>query len=121
MKLRTAIVAIGTMVPLLSLKVSPAEAAGFSAARFGGELGNVTASNPTALYYNPAGIGFSEGTNVFVDGILALRHVTYEHVMAPTDMPDPPGAEGSSTGKATLFNVFAGPMFGATTRVGNWA
>ncbi len=65
--------------------------------------------------------GFSEGTTIFIDGSLALRSVTYAHAMAPTDMPEPPGAEGATVGKATLFNVFGGPMFGATTRVGNWA
>jgi long-chain fatty acid transport protein len=123
MKLKWTIVLVGTMVPLLGLCLSrsSAEAAGFAAARFGGELGNVTTNTPTALYYNPAGIGFSEGTNIYVDGILALRQVTYEHAMASTDMPEPAGAEGATFGKAQLFNVLGGPMLGATTRLGNWA
>jgi long-chain fatty acid transport protein len=123
MKLQRTIVLVGTMVPLLGLCLSraPAQAAGFAAARFGGEHGNVTASNPTALYYNPAGIGFSEGTTIFIDGTLALRQVTYEHALAASDMPEPAGAEGATAGKARLFNVFGGPMLGATTRLGNWA
>jgi long-chain fatty acid transport protein len=40
---------------------SGASAAGFATARFGGEHGTVVTTNPTALYYNPAGLGFSEG------------------------------------------------------------
>ena len=35
-------------------------ASGFASARFGGEHGQVTATNPTALYFNPAG---AEGAN----------------------------------------------------------
>src|SRR5882757_4840065 len=88
----------------------PAFASGFAAARFGGEHGTVNATNPTALYYNPAGIAFSEGTHLFLDGSLAIRHETWEHALAPTDKPDPVGGEGANTGTAKLFNVFGGPM-----------
>jgi long-chain fatty acid transport protein len=96
----------------------PAAASGFAAARFGGEHGTVSSTNPTALYYNPGGIAFSEGTHLLLDGTLALRHATWTHAPAPTDEPEPPGAAGASFGKATLFNVFGGPMLGATTRLG---
>jgi long-chain fatty acid transport protein len=96
-------------------------AAGFAAARFGGEHGQVVTTNPTALYFNPAGIAFSEGTHIFVDGTLALRSASWEHARAPSDPPDPMGAEGQAAGKATLFNVFGGPMLGATTKLGNLA
>ena len=98
-----------------------ARAAGFAAARFGGEHGQVVTTNPTALYYNPAGIGFSEGTNLFADGTLALRSMIWQHPVSSNDVPDPMGAEGQGSGKATLFNVFGGPMLGATTKVGNLA
>ena len=36
-------------------------------------------------------------------------------------MGDPAGAEGQGSGKATLSNVFGGPMLGATTKLGNFA
>ena len=101
--------------------VQEAKAAGFAAARFGGELGGVMSSNPTALYYNPGGIGFSTGTSLFLDGSMAIRHFSWRHQLAPTDAPDPPGAEGSNSGTASVTNVFGGPMFGATTRLGNFA
>ena len=95
-----------------------AAASGFAAARFGGEHGTVTESNPTALYYNPGGIAFSEGTHLYLDGTLALRHATWTHAQAATDQPEPAGAQGANFGKATLFNVFGGPALGATTRLG---
>jgi long-chain fatty acid transport protein len=94
---------------------------GFATAHFGGEQGTVLASNPTALYYNPAGIGFSEGTHIFLDGQLALRGATWNHALAPTDPPDPPGGEGANAGQARLFNVFGAPALGATTRIKNLA
>src|SRR5687767_15048388 len=64
-------------------------AAGFASARFGGEHGNVTAVNPTALYFNPGAIGLSEGAHLFLDGTLALRRVTWEHPPAANDVADP--------------------------------
>ena len=102
---------------------SPREsrAAGFAAARFGGEHGNVVTTNPTALYFNPAGIGFSKGTHIFVDGTLAMRRASWEHPLSPDDPVDPMGAEGQGSGKATLSNVFGGPMLGATTKLGDLA
>ena len=98
-----------------------AQASGFSSARFGGEHGNPTESNPTALYYNPGGIAFSEGTHLFIDGSLAVRHATWQHAQSAHDVAEPPGAEGANYGKATLTNVFAGPALGATTKIGDLA
>jgi long-chain fatty acid transport protein len=95
-----------------------ARAAGFAAAHFGGEHGSVVTTNPTALYYNPAGIGFSDGTRLFLGGDLAMRSATWTHALSKTDPADPPGGEGANAGEAHLFNVFGGPALGATTRFG---
>jgi long-chain fatty acid transport protein len=104
------------------LAASPtAHTAGFASARFGGEHGNVTATNPTALYYNPGALGFSDGIHVMLDGSLALRSVTWEHPPAPSDPPDPPGGEGANAGTADAFNVFGAPAFGASMRIGELA
>ncbi len=78
----------------------------------------MVARNPTALYYNPAGIAYEEGTDVFVDGQLALRHITWDHPRAPSDPVDPPGGEGANTGHASALNLFGGPALGATTKIG---
>src|SRR3954469_16469359 len=89
------------LVMALTARTGPALASGFASARFGGEHGTVTATNPTALYYNPAGIAFSEGTHLLLDGTLALRHATWTHAPAATDEPEPAGAGEASFGKAT--------------------
>ena len=99
----------------LALPSVPAHAAGFASARFGGELGSVVASNPTALYYNPAGIAFSQGTRLMVDGVLAWRQGSWEHALHPTDQPDPADATGANTGQANLSNLFGAPMLGVTS------
>jgi long-chain fatty acid transport protein len=109
-----------TLASLLSLSGS-AGAAGFAAARFGGEHGNVTEHNPTALYFNPGAIGLSEGLHLYIDGTLALRKLTWERPLAANDVPDPPDAQGANTGRAELLNVFGAPMLGATLRLGNFA
>lgn len=94
-----------------------AHAAGFSSAEFGGEHANVIATNPTALYFNPAGIAFSEGTAFYAGGVVALRRGTWTHARAATELPPPPGAEGADTGEARFSNLFGAPAFGVTTKL----
>jgi long-chain fatty acid transport protein len=110
----------GPLVAGLALAGS-AHGAGFAAARFGGEHGNVTEVNPTALYFNPGAIGHSQGTHLFLDGTLALRRVTWTHARAPNDLPDPEGGAGANTGRAELLNVFGAPMLGASLRLSDFA
>lgn len=102
---------------LLATGTGAAHAAGFSTARFGSEHGHPTTTNATALFYNPAGIAESQGTHFYVDGLFAIRGVSFEHDRAPSDAPEPAGAEGANTGKATLLNFAAAPMAGVTTRI----
>src|SRR5688500_5698040 len=71
-------------------------ASGFAAARFGGEHGNVTTTNPTAMYFNPGAIAFSSGTHLYLDGTLALRHATWTHARSATDEAEPAGGEGAN-------------------------
>lgn len=91
-----------------------ANASGFSVARFGGEHGNPVTTNPTAIYYNPAGLAESKGFHLFLDTNLAIRRASYKHTPHPSDAPEPPDAQGANTDKATLFNVLAAPMIGAS-------
>jgi long-chain fatty acid transport protein len=129
MKFGSAVAVAATLVPVIAGAEGSASAAGFSAARFGGEHGNVTTTNPTALYYNPAGIAFSDsptGWTFFGDATVALRQASWEHAPAPTDMPEPAGAEGATFGKATLSNrlpsgPYPGPALGASLRLGSLA
>jgi long-chain fatty acid transport protein len=100
---------LGALVAAIGLWVSPTQGAGFASQSFGGEHGNVVEANPTSLYYNPGGLGFADKTSLGLYGTLALRSATWTHPQAPDDYPDPAGAQGADTGKATLFNVFGGP------------
>jgi len=95
-----------------------AGASGISVARFGGEHGHPTTTNATAIFYNPAGIGMSEDTHIFLDGTFAWRSVSYQHQNAPTDDASVPGA---NDGKGKLFNILASPMIGVTTKLGDVA
>jgi long-chain fatty acid transport protein len=117
---RGCIAVIAVAIALCSFSAT-ANASGFGIARFGGEHGTVVATNPTALYYNPAGIGFTEGAQLFVDGQLALRSLSWRHAPGPGDVPEPAGFEGANYGEASAFNLFGGPMLGATMRVGDFA
>ncbi|WP_437687987.1 OmpP1/FadL family transporter [Sorangium sp. So ce176] len=96
----------------------PAFAGGFATARFGGEHGNPITGNPTAVYYNPAGLAESEGVHLFLDGTFALRAASYAHTQAASDDVTVPGA---NTGEARLLNEAASPMLGASARLGDLA
>ncbi len=94
---------------------STAFAAAFAAAEFGGAHGNVVTTDPTAIYFNPAGMALSEGTRLYVAGLGALLRGSWTHTQAPSEMPDPPGAEGSDTGTARFSSLFGGPALALTT------
>jgi long-chain fatty acid transport protein len=83
-------------------------ASGFSVARFSGEHGHPTTDNPTALYFNPAAVR-TRRFELFVDGLVGLRRVTYTRQARPTDEADAPGAEGANVGRATLDNPLVSP------------
>src|ERR1700733_5423812 len=98
-----------------------ASASGFATQHFGGEQGNVLTSNPTALYYNPAGIAFSEGIHLYLDGNIAIQHATWSHVAPAPTASRAPHSQSGNTGTASLLNVFAGPTMAATAKFGNFA
>lgn len=126
-KLMMAATAVGTLL------ATPALATGLLAARFGGEHGHPTTDNPTAIYYNPAGLALGKGTRLFVDASLAFRWYTYNR---PADaisfrLPNGPGEPRSTvggtpegdgvlanSGEATLNNVLASPFIGVASDFG---
>jgi long-chain fatty acid transport protein len=93
---------------LTCLWAGPAVASGFSVARFSGEHGHPTTDNPTALYFNPAALR-TRRFELFVDGLVGVRRVTYTRQAQPSDQADVPGAEGANVGRATLDNPLASP------------
>jgi long-chain fatty acid transport protein len=114
----------GAVIPLLTL---PAHAGGFSVARFGGEHGTPTTGDPTAMYYNPAGLAFGKGTNVYVEGLFAFRSLTYDRPAGAIDnVTNGPGEAGTpsgqgvaaNSGEAKLFNPIVSPFIGIATDFG---
>ena len=104
-----------------------AAASGVSTARFGGEHGHPTGENATAVYYNPGAIALSKGTHIFVDGLIALRGVSYtrpesavNNQLGIDSQPNISLAEapGANDGTASLFNVAGAPFIGATSDFG---
>jgi long-chain fatty acid transport protein len=101
-----------------------AAASGFATARFGAEHGHPTTDNPTAIYYNPAGIADRTPgkdadfqVRVMLDVNLALRGATYTRGSVPSDAPVPEGYDAANSGTASLFNVAAAPMAGAIFKI----
>ncbi len=118
----------GLIIPLgMSLLSSSASAGGFLVARFGGEHGHATTTDPTALYYNPAGLALTHGTRLYVDGTFALRRASYDRPAGAIDDPTAAGARASGTppdgvaanaGRATLSDVIASPFVGLASDLG---
>lgn len=111
----------------------PAQASGFLAARFGGEHGHPTTSNPTAIYYNPAGLALEPygpvgeetdlgwGFRLYIDGTLAYRHASYDRPAAAISRPGtgtPDDAISANAGEAELNNLIASPFISLTSNFG---
>jgi len=102
------------------LTSSTARASGLAAARFGGEHGHPTTDNPTAIYYNPAGIALKRGTRLFLDVNTAFRWASYqrpESAISP-NAGTPSDAIDANSGTAKVQNTLVSPFFGASSDFG---
>lgn len=112
--MRKTLAAVAAFSAVCSL-VPSAQASGLLTARFGGEAGTPLTSNPTALYWNPAGMGASRGTHLYVDGLFAYRSFSYEHAKDPDE---PAGSNGEVNQGTSSFGIFlAAPTLGVTTQL----
>lgn len=110
-----------SLLAAAALGAPEARASGLSTARFGGEHGHPTTDNPTAIYYNPAGIALKPGTRIFVDGSFAQRWLSYERPAdAVSDLGGgtPDGAQDANAGTARLSNQIFAPFAGVTSDFG---
>lgn len=106
-----------------------ASASGIATARFGGEHGTPTTDNPTAIYYNPAGLADRDPNDtktpfefhLYADANLAWHAQTWTHSASKTDTPEPAGAAGANTGEAKLLNFAAAPMAGVNFKIKDFA
>jgi long-chain fatty acid transport protein len=122
-----AFAAVATAWALAASAPRTAYAGGFLAARFGGEQGHPMTDDPSALYYNPAGLSLKRGTRLHLNGLLAWRLASYDRPTGAIDNPLPSGAMGAGTpesdlavnsGKADLANVIVSPFLALTTDFG---
>jgi len=100
---------------------STAHASGLSAARFGGEHGHPTTDNPSAIYYNPAGIALKPGTRIMLDANLAFRWASYQRPESAINNPGtgtPDDGAAANSGTAKLQNTLVSPFFGAHSDFG---
>lgn len=119
---KTALSALGASALLLIGQ--DAHASGYLTARFGADHGTPATPNPYAVYFNPAAMGGTRGTNIVVDASILLRHATYErgdNALSPDpNNPNKTNADyvNANTGKGSLTNVLALPYIGGTTDLG---
>ena len=111
------------MCVVLAAEPRAAHAAGFSTSRFGSDHGSPALSNPYAVYFNPAALGGMEGSQLTLDGTLALRTAEYtrfDSSLSPSDpaIKDNPAYTRANTGTNTLVNVIAAPFIGFITDLG---
>lgn len=104
------------------LSAGAAQASGLAAARFGGEHGHPTTDNPTAIYYNPAGIALKPGTRIMLDANLAFRWASYQRpesaISDQVNGGTPMDGVGANAGTAKLQNTLVSPFFGAHSDFG---
>jgi long-chain fatty acid transport protein len=97
-----------------------AHASGLATARFGGEHGHPTTDNPTAIYYNPAGIALRPGTRIMLDGSLAGRWASYTRPESAisSEAGTPEDGVDANAGTAKLSNFLVAPFAGASSDFG---
>lgn len=115
-------IAVPAILTILSFP-GTAEASGYLASRFGSDQGQPAMPNAYAVYFNPAAIGGSHGTELTLDATLAWRTASYERPASALSPSGPnarsaSGYESANTGKADLSNVLALPFVGAITDFG---
>jgi long-chain fatty acid transport protein len=118
---------IKVLIPLLLTSAAgSAHAGGFAVGRYAGEHGHVATDNPTAIYFNPAGLALGVGWRIYAEGLLAWRTVDYTRPEgAVSNVVDGEGQSGTpedavdvNAGKASLANFAASPFLGVATDLG---
>ena len=119
--LATTAIATTAIAWVVALAPGSASASGLAAARFGGEHGHPTTDNPTAIYYNPAGIALKRGTRIFLDMNLASRWASYTRdpsAISNLGTGTPGDLASANAGTAKLQNVLVSPFLGASSDFG---
>ncbi len=110
-----------TLALLATTALAPAAAwgGGFTVSRFGGEHGHAATDDPTAVYYNPAGLAYGHGTRIYVEGLFAYRTVDYTRDPGTIDDTGATAADvAANSGEASLANALVSPFLGVATDLG---
>lgn len=118
----TSRLATSLLLAAAALPAATAHAGGFSATRFGGEHGHPATDDPTALYYNPAGLAYGHGTRIEIEGLFVYRTVDYDRDPGDIDKDNQanPSADyiAATSGHGSLANVIVSPFVGVATDFG---
>lgn len=112
---------LATLLLLAAASLAPAtaRAGGFAATRFGGEHGHPATDDPTAIYYNPAGLAYGHGTRIQVEGLFVYRTVDYDRDPDAIDDASASAADiAANSGHGSLANVIISPFAGVATDFG---
>ncbi len=113
---------LGLVAAATVLAPTTAHASGYLAARFGSDYGTPAMANPFAIYFNPAAMGGTKGTQIAGDLSLIYRHATYTRPAAAlspnASKATDPAYSASNTGTAKLNNALALPFLGVTSDFG---
>ncbi len=104
----------------LLFTASRASASGYLTARFGSDYGTPASPNGYAVYFNPAAMGGTKGTNLTIDASLVLRYASYDRPKEALSDPQSTDTNyiAANTGKGTLTNLLALPYLGLTSDLG---
>ncbi len=107
----------------VALGTTTARASGFLTSQFGSDHGSPSLANPYDVYFNPGAMAGAKGSQIVVDGVLALHWATYDRSATALSSSLPSAANNptyrqANTGKATLFNVLGAPYIGFVTDFG---
>lgn len=123
LKYKSLTISVGFLLSGLFLFESSAYAGGYLTARYGGELGHVALGNAFAVYFNPAAMGDTRGTQITLDAALGARFATYTRsndalsAQSTASLNDSLYRQ-SNTGEAKLANFVPLPFLGMVTDLG---
>lgn len=113
---------LGLVAAAAVLAPSTAHASGYLAARFGSDYGTPAMANPYAIYFNPAAMGGTTGTQLTGDLSLLIRHASYTRpasALSPNaSKPTDANYAASNTGTSKLNNLIGLPFLGVTSDLG---
>ena len=123
-RIRVRVFLAALTIAVVTCLASSVLASGFAVARFGGEYGHPTGTNPSVIYYNPAGLAFGHGHRLMLDANLALRTAAYDRPESAlstrsSDDPSPTALEvQANSGRGELSNFIVSPFIGFATDFG---